>query len=71
MTIIVRVIFCLLFLITNAVITFEILVKLDIQNRSRKVEKNTRKTKKRSSKSIDNFLSLSDLKITFNERIRL
>ena len=55
MTIIVRVIFCLLFLITNAVITFEILVKLDIQNRSRRVEKNTRKTKKRSSKSIDNF----------------
>ena len=48
MTIIVRVNFCLLFLIPNAVITFEILVKLDIQNRSRKVEKNTRKTKKRS-----------------------
>ena len=47
MTIIVRVIFCLLFLIANAVITFETLGKLDIQNRSKKVERNTRKTKKK------------------------
>ena len=71
MTIIVRVDICLQFSILNAVITFEILVKLDIQNRSKKVEKNTRKTKKRSSKSADNLWSLSDLKVTFNERIRL
>ncbi len=71
MTIIVRDIFCLLFLKANAVITFDILGKLDIQNRSKKVKKNTRKTKKRSSKSVDNFFSLSDINITFNEIIRL